>query len=449
MSGSGRQPSVEDVRRVFTEVSDPGEPLATSDIAQQVNCDRQTADALLQKLNESGDIESKRIGAQARVWWRPPSVTDSESDRTAESQHGAFPGTPDATLAERILEACPVGIVTVDASGEIVFANGRAAEILGFESDQVTSRTYREPDWNISYDDGTPVPVEEHPVTRVLETGAPEFGFEHWIEHPDGSERWLSSNSVAIVGDDGDFEYVVVGFEDATPLKEREEKLTSDHYRELELRSDELFEQFLDTMDGPFTVAVDEVVTLPDQTTLQYLTATGMSARAVSDVFESRAGVRNVRLLSSAGERSRIEVHVDRTTLPVIFDTHGGTVTILAHYEGEGRPLMAGELPGDADHRAVIRECRRVYPDLELASQDLRYTPRLLAKIVEDVLTDRQFAALKTAYYGGYFDTPKRSTGDELAARLGITRQTFNQHRRKAERTVFEQVFEASGERAR
>jgi predicted DNA binding protein len=106
-------------------------------------------------------------------------------------------------------------------------------------------------------------------------------------------------------------------------------------------------------------------------------------------------------------------------------------------------------VPGDVSPRHVLKELRTIYADVELVSQELVYSPRLLYDIVEGALTERQFAALQTAYYGGYFDTPRGSTGDELAERIGITRQTFNQHLRKAERAVFARLFEASGAASR
>jgi len=54
--------------------------------------------------------------------------------------------------------------------------------MLELERDEITSRTYRQPEWKIYYDDGTPVSEDEHPVTRVLETKEPDYGFEHWID---------------------------------------------------------------------------------------------------------------------------------------------------------------------------------------------------------------------------------------------------------------------------
>jgi len=49
----------------------------------------------------------------------------------------------------------------------------------------------------------------------------------------------------------------------------------------------------------------------------------------------------------------------------------------------------------------------------------------------------------------GISETPRKSIGDELAERLGITRQTFNRHLRLAENTVLEQLFEGSGKAVR
>jgi len=152
--------------------------------------------------------------------------------------------------------------VVVEPSGQISLANERAEEMLELERDEITSRTYRQPEWKIYYDDGTPVSEDEHPVTRVLETKEPDYGFEHWIDLPNGTERWLSSNSAPVLSEDEEVEYVVVGFEDTTRLKEREDKLTSDKRRVLELYSKQLFSPLLDVVDGDMRIDVDEVVRL-------------------------------------------------------------------------------------------------------------------------------------------------------------------------------------------
>jgi hypothetical protein len=187
---------------------------------------------------------------------------------------------------------------------------------------------------------------------------------------------------------------------------------------------------------------------LSEGTTLQYITATGISTKALANVFERQFEVLDLRLLSSTEDQCRFELHVEGPTLPEIVDDLGGRVTTLVRSQTGKRPVSTGELPGDVDPRIVLQEARELYPDIELESQELSYSPRLLYDIVEESLTDRQFAVLQTAYYGGYFDTPRTSTGDELAAQLGVTRQALHQQLRKAERTVFEQLFEGSGKEA-
>lgn len=56
-------------------------------------------------------------------------------------------------------------------------------------------------------------------------------------------------------------------------------------------------------------------------------------------------------------------------------------------------------------------------------------------------LTDRQREALATAHEGGFFERPKAANSDELAATLDITRSTFLQHLRAAERKVFDALL--------
>jgi PAS domain S-box-containing protein len=436
----------EAVVAIFEGGLNPSEPVEAHTVASRLGSDSATAESALERLVDEGELRSKQVGDGTTVWWRPPSAI------IGSGRDGGPPPKPvlnkDAFL-ERVIEASPVSIVVVEPSGAIAFANRRAEETLGLERPEITTRTYSQPEWNIYHADGSPVSTDEHPVTRVLETGDPVIGFEHWIELPDGSERWLASNSAPILNDDGEVEYVVVGFADTTPLKHREEKLTSKQARRFELVSERLFEPFLDAIDGPFSVEVDEVVTSHDGGGLEYVTARNVEPNVVRAALEHGRPVRNVRLLRLTDDECRLELRVDSPTVPLVFASHGGAVSALVTRCDDGAPRLAGTIPGDASLRRVLEDVRRLYPDVELVSQDLVYSPRLLYDIVEGALTERQFAALQTAYYGGYFDTPRASTGDELAERIGITRQTFNQHLRKGERTVFSRLFESSGAESR
>ena len=66
-------------------------------------------------------------------------------------------------LLARISETSPVGIITLDRSGQIEYANARAEEILGLSRDKIAQRTYNAPEWKITGLDGGPFPEEQLP----------------------------------------------------------------------------------------------------------------------------------------------------------------------------------------------------------------------------------------------------------------------------------------------
>ncbi|PCR91830.1 bacterio-opsin activator domain-containing protein [Natrinema ejinorense] len=349
-----------------------------------------------------------------------------------------------AALARRFVDACPVSAILIDATGEIAHATDRAAETLGLAREELVGRPYDPSEWGLYYDDETPVPVDDHPVTRVFETGEPVVGFEHWIERPDGGERWFSSNAAPLFDEDGTVEYVAIAFEDVTALKRDEKRLTSDHVRLLEFRADEsAVPPSLRVEDERTWIDIDSVVSLPDGTTVQYMGTSDLTASDFVTVTEEVPHYLDARLLSSVDGYNRIEAHSASETVAHVFSALGGRPREIVIASDEVR--FRGELPGDVDHRQAGNEIRRFHPDAELVAEKLVYSPQLLYDIVADALTDRQLAALDAAYFSGYFATPRTSTGDELADRFGVTRQTFNQHLRKAEQIVFQHLFEKSG----
>ncbi|WP_436930440.1 PAS domain-containing protein [Halosimplex halobium] len=138
-----------------------------------------------------------------------------------------FSEITDTKVAERelghVLETTPVGIVLLDAEGDIDRANTRAEELLGLSRHKMDRKGYDHPDWDIWDEAGDPIPREDHPITRVCETGETITGFTHGITLLDGSERWLSSNVAPVKREDGSIEQIIVALEDITVLKRLEQ----------------------------------------------------------------------------------------------------------------------------------------------------------------------------------------------------------------------------------
>jgi PAS domain S-box-containing protein len=220
----GPDPAIplETVRNAFRGREDPREPLTAADVAHALDCSRRTAYAKLQRLVDRGDLATKKVGARGRVWW-PRSSAD------VAAPAGASTEAQERNLLERLLETSPVGIAVLDPNGRIRRANSRAENLLGLERLQIEGRTYDDPDWDILDEAGAPITPADHPVNRVLETGEPVFGFTHVIRRPDGSRRWLSSNSAPVFDDEGAIERVVVALEDVTALKAQEQRIRRQH----------------------------------------------------------------------------------------------------------------------------------------------------------------------------------------------------------------------------
>jgi predicted DNA binding protein len=111
---------------------------------------------------------------------------------------------------------------------------------------------------------------------------------------------------------------------------------------------------------------------------------------------------------------------------------------------GHGRVRVT--VPGGVSPRSVRALFAERCPSAELvASREYKRPPRTdveYRRSVAENLTDRQLLALQKAYVSGYFDPKRRITGSEIAESMGISRSTFHQHLRAAERKLLGEFFD-------
>ncbi len=121
-------------------------------------------------------------------------------------------------LLARLMETSPVGIVKVDREGQITFANKRAEEVMGLSKDEITNRIYNAPDWKVTDYAGQPIPDEEYPFRRVMDSGQPAYDVPQAIEYPDGKRVLLSINAAPLYNESGKLDGMVSTIEDVTDL---------------------------------------------------------------------------------------------------------------------------------------------------------------------------------------------------------------------------------------
>ncbi len=105
-------------------------------------------------------------------------------------------------------------------------------------------------------------------------------------------------------------------------------------------------------------------------------------------------------------------------------------------------------LPPDTDVRGFIERVRERYPDAGLRSRrdvgTKNETEATVERALARDLTDRQREVLRKAYRTGFFESPRGTTGVELADRLGVSQPTVTHHLREAQRRLFDALFDSS-----
>jgi PAS domain S-box-containing protein len=134
-------------------------------------------------------------------------------------------------LIRMIYEMSPAGITVVDKDGKISFANRRAEQILGLKKDEITQRTYNDPEWRITGFDGNYFPDEELPFVRVMKSGKPVFVIRHAILWPNGRRVLLSINAAPLVDKSGELAGMVAVVDDITDLHLASEALRAGEER--------------------------------------------------------------------------------------------------------------------------------------------------------------------------------------------------------------------------
>ncbi len=131
------------------------------------------------------------------------------------------------------------GVVVIDAAGGLRDANASARRLLGLprgvrRGDRSLRSRFR---W--FHEDGTPLPVDERPLRRVLRTGEPQSEILSG-RRPDGTVVWLAVTSLPLPPcEDGEAQGAVASFADVTEARESAHALRRLSLRLLRMRDEE------------------------------------------------------------------------------------------------------------------------------------------------------------------------------------------------------------------
>jgi len=125
-----------------------------------------------------------------------------------------------------LLQYLPVGVVVHAPDTSILLANAEAERLLGIPLEVMQGKKAMDPAWHFVREDGSLMPLDEYPVSRVLATCKPIENYLLGVDRYMGGTRvWILVNAFPQLDDTGQVSQVEVTFIDITERKRLEAAL--------------------------------------------------------------------------------------------------------------------------------------------------------------------------------------------------------------------------------
>jgi PAS domain S-box-containing protein len=187
-------------------------------------------------------------------------------------------------------------------------------------------------------------------------------------------------------------------------------------------------------------IRFDTVAETTDETMRILVTVLEGDSEAVRSKAAASAGVLAAETFGTAGN-GQLSLTVKKPFLASVVAKHGGRL-VGSVSEPSGTTVRVAA-PEQAAKRPLIASLLSRYPEIELLAQRQTTEPDAIETTTAvELLTDRQHEILTAAYHGGYYETPRRVTGEALAESFGISSPTVYNHLQAAHRTLLGAIFE-------
>lgn len=178
---------------------------------------------------------------------------------------------------------------------------------------------------------------------------------------------------------------------------------------------------------------------------LCYVSTQAVTPDAVFEHATATDAVGDVRFVSGDETGMLLELMLRHSPIQALAKA-GGQIRSYEVSSKGGR--LVGEVSTDINVRRIVETVTDAFPTVNLTAKretepetttDIRFRETLA-----DELTERQTAALRSAYFGGYFEWPRDSTAEELADSLNVSSPTLHHHLRIAQQKLLCSFFDES-----
>ncbi|QCC60609.1 PAS domain S-box protein [Natrinema thermotolerans] len=159
-------------------------------------------------------------------------------------------------------------------------------------------------------------------------------------------------------------------------------------------------------------------------------------------------GISEITTIADHEGETLVQLRMTDSFLGSIAGTHGARLREFSVDESGGRAVV--DVPDAVEIRELLADITRSGPSVSMVARREAPTddPETVGGATRTVLlesfTDRQREVVQTAYHGGFFEWPRRATGEEIADSLDISSPAFHKHVRSAERKLFAALFDGT-----
>ena len=173
-----------------------------------------------------------------------------------------------------------------------------------------------------------------------------------------------------------------------------------------------------------------------------FVTVEDTDVDEVADIAATSTAVDGVQRISEDRDGGVLQLELAEPFLAPELADHG--VVFREATADKEATVLTIDVPEGLDVRTVSELVRQTFSSVTLRRKRTvqRTDERDLHAAVIDSLTDRQLEVVQTAYYSGFFESPRQHTGEEIAEMLGFSPAAFYQHVRTVQRKLFSVLFE-------
>jgi PAS domain S-box-containing protein len=168
----------------------------------------------------------------------------------------------------------------------------------------------------------------------------------------------------------------------------------------------------------------------------------GASMDAVEAAMAADPGVVEWRVVAGGDDGGTVWFRLSRPFVASRLANHGVVLRRLVAAQGETNLLV--DVPDGVEVRSVTQLLSGSFDAVSLRSKRHREQPTgsEFTSAALDRLTERQLEVVQTAYYAGYFESPRDRSGETVAEALDISAAAFYRHLRTVQRKLFAVLFE-------